>query len=229
MDNYILIENLLDKNKLEAVYKFIDNDECEWVCGTESILPLLNDTPLLRKNNIEALLPKYFINHLMVDILSSLGEHDEFSNFTLPSSSTDPIISRTEEGGYYRPHHDSAKSGHYSTTIFLNEPDEYEGGELCLLIDGEVKKYKLSAGSSITYKTGIDHMVAEVTKGHRDVVVFWTKTICKDYYTSEILRELTKVLPLIEDKKPTTLEESSECPTFIIRKLINTIKRENGI
>ena len=38
---------------------------------------------------------------------------------------------------------------HYSTTVFLNNPDEYDGGELSLYIDGKIS-FKLNAGHAIT-------------------------------------------------------------------------------
>ena len=107
---------------------------------------------------------------------------NEFAFFTEPKTSSSIIISKTPAGGYYKPHTDWEALGHYSTTIFLNDPDTYGGGELCILpnpYEDEVK-IKLEAGWGITYETGTPHRVATVTQGERLVSVFWTESKIKD-------------------------------------------------
>ena len=76
-------------------------------------------------------------------IMNNIDVDDEFIAMTCPKSTKNSIFSRIDRGGYYKPHIDHMFTGHYSTTVFLNDPDEYEGGELQLLIDGEVHDIKL--------------------------------------------------------------------------------------
>ena len=63
-------------------------------------------------------------------IMKDLEKDMEFRTIVVPSQTTNLIISKITEGGYYRCHLDSEFNGNYSTTIFLNDPDEYVGGEL---------------------------------------------------------------------------------------------------
>ena len=55
---------------------------------------------------------------------------------------------------YYGPHVDEVHvpgGGDYSFTIFLNNPSDYDGGELVLKVPPENKAIKLNAGSIIVY------------------------------------------------------------------------------
>ena len=114
--------------------------------------------------------------YMMVDSCS------EFLKYTVPTSSSSVIISKTHVGGYYKPHIDWHGLGHYSTTIFLNDPKSYSGGELCILPDshGDEIKFKLEPGWGVTYETGIPHRVNTVTHGERLASVFWTESKIKN-------------------------------------------------
>ena len=128
--------------------------------------------------------------------------NDEWVDFCHPKRNGSVMVTKTEQGGYYRAHFDSPANGHYSTTIFLNDPSEYEGGELGLWIDGEEKKFKLPAGHGVVYETGIPHHVNAVTKGERLVVVFWTYStlsVREDLYRWRYLHK--RLNDLIKDGK----------------------------
>ena len=110
-----------------------------------------------------------------------------------------------EEGSYYRAHFDHAQNGHFSHTLFLNHPDEYEGGELQLLVDGEIKEFKCLPGQVLTYETGLPHQVKEVTKGERKVIIWWTHTNIPDMTDlyawrtlMKLVRDLAKTDPDVE-------------------------------
>ena len=81
---------------------------------------------------------------------------------------------------YYGPHVDipyiSSGRRDFSFTIFLNKPNEYEGGELILYIPPETKKIKLNQGDIVIYPTKYLHEVKEVTKGERMVCVGWIES-----------------------------------------------------
>ena len=65
-------------------------------------------------------------------------------------------------------------------TIALNDPDEYEGGELVLRVGNVEKEIKPPKGSMILYNTGLWHKVNEVTAGDRKVVVCWAESYVKE-------------------------------------------------
>lgn len=161
------IIKFFDENQLKIIQNELKH--CKWESGLKTI----SDHNVKIKNNLQSSISTDFL-------YSSLDNNDKFLDFVVPDTTTLPIISKTPTNGYYHAHFDSFDNGHFSTTIFLNSPDEYFGGELCLLLDGEEKKIKLEPGYGITYETGTVHRVNTVTKGERVVCVFWTKTKIRD-------------------------------------------------
>lgn len=226
MSDYLYNEKLLSTEDLESIYEVINNEECVWEDGVTSVTGDSTDEQKREvKNSLQRNIPYYLKIDINDVLFSKIDSCIEFFYFTLAKRSGAPIVSRTGVGCYYKPHHDSPENGDFSTTVFLNEPDEYDGGELCLWINGEVKKIKPPAGSTITYKTGTNHMVAEVTRGHRDVMVFWSHTLFKDRFLHGIYSELVRARNLMDMDQPATLEEASKSPYFIIRNLLHNIER----
>lgn len=166
-------------------------------------------------------------------IMNSLDQDMNFLAFTAASSTELNIISKTESGNYYNPHFDSWHNGDYSTTVFLNDPETYDGGELCLLLgNDQEKKFKLDAGWAVTYPTGIIHRVNRVLSGTRYVSVFWTKSKIKNTFMRNINYQLELA---IEDlKKKSDSYHYSDCdsavrdPLFILKNIQNEIFRHYG-
>lgn len=101
----------------------------------------------------------------------------DWARFCKPKRMSNVIYSSMRKGDYYKPHIDSGELGHFSTTIFLNNPKTYVGGELELLIDGELQTFKLRPGYGVIYETGTPHQVKEIVSGERKVLVFWTTSL----------------------------------------------------
>lgn len=181
------------------------------------------------KNNLElcdANLSK-IINDL---IMGSLDSDQKFIDFTAAKSTNLNIVSKTISGGYYNPHYDNWMNGHFSTTVFLNDPDEYIGGELCLYFGGEDEvKIKLKSGWGVTYPTGVLHRVNKVISGCRYVSVFWTETLIKDSFMRNIYSEIGEIQQSI--LKHNTSVHLSDCinaskdPNFLLQNLKNEILR----
>ena len=180
---------------------------------------------LQTKNNFEATGPITERNTLDELIHSSLENDNTYLNYTCPWYSGKPIYSKMGDGGYFRSHHDHFTNGHYSTTVFLNEPDEYEGGELVLSLGGGIKKFKLPAGHAITYTTGTPHEVTEVTSGLRYVAVFWTKSIIPDTFMRELYSDISKVMDLFPDIVHSNISDALKDPNFLLKGMRNKIKR----
>lgn len=160
--------NFFDQNALKRIHQWIDTQEWEDGLKTLEWYKTDVDAHLMKKNEATT---KTIPDALFWPYVDS---NRTFSEFTHPRSSGQPMCTRTPTGGYYKPHFDDVTNGHFSTTIFLNDPDEYEGGELVLWVDGEERFFKPKAGDGVTYETGIGHRVNPVTKGERLALVFWT-------------------------------------------------------
>ena len=163
-----------------------------------------------------------------------INRSKKFMEFACPSTSSGPLCTRTSVGGYYKPHFDVVHTDQslpqFSTTIFLSDPDEYEGGELVLWIDGKEVFFKPKAGRAVTYETGIGHRVNTVTSGERLAIIFWTYSEWKDldifdewkYY--KLMSKYTKH----HDRIVGTLDEFYNLPHNIFRQKANRYKHRGG-
>ena len=109
----------------------------------------------------------------------------EWNDWILPKTNSGMLYSCMDEGGFYKPHIDHPSTGMFSSTLFLEEPNKYDGGELQLLIDDQLLEFKLDPGYCVTYETGTPHQVKKVTKGTRKCCIWWTRSTIyklKDLY-----------------------------------------------
>lgn len=213
--------NILTENEVKAVNKFLR--ECEWVDGLQTAPGFTYD----KKNNLEAVPCEQYSEANKI-IMASLDRDISFFEFCVPDVSNACLFSKTGEGGFYKPHHDNGANGHYSTTVFLTDPQEYQGGELCLYIDGREKMFKPPAGTAITYSTGILHRVNEVTSGERTVAVFWTKSRFDDSFERDIFRDIGLAISKIEKRENhDTFKDALEDPFFILQEVQNKLIRKS--
>lgn len=185
--NYLKLQ-FLNEESLKEVQKFLSiTTEKDWESGLKTYMGDPNT-----KNNKELVNP-YLKERISKYIYGSIDTNKKFNHFCFPKKIEDILITRTSEGGYYNTHVDIGFNGHYSVTIFLSNPDEYEGGELCFYLNDEEIKIKLECGQAVVYPTGIPHRVNKVTKGNRDVCVFWVKSLIKDPFIREICYQLNEL------------------------------------
>lgn len=77
-----------------------------------------------------------------------------------------------------------------SFTLFLSEPEEYDGGELVTDTTAGEETYKLPAGSMVVYPSSTLHRVAPVTRGARLAAVGWAQSQIRDPARREVLFDL---------------------------------------
>ena len=138
---------------------------------------------------------------LLIRILvSSLSHNDTFNSAVLPHRMADPIFARYQPGMTYGDHVDDpimGKSGprfrtDVSMTLFLREPESYEGGELVIRTSFGAREVKLAAGDAVIYPSSSLHRVAEVTRGERLVALAWVQSHVRDPAQRELLYELNQ-------------------------------------
>ena len=133
-------------------------------------------------------------------ILSALERNPLFMGAALPLRVFPPLFNRYEGGEHYGLHIDGAmralpQSGQWlrtdlSCTLFLCEPDDYEGGELVVVDTYGTHEVKLPAGDLILYPSSSLHQVLPVTRGARVCSFFWTQSLVQDDAQRAMLFEL---------------------------------------
>ena len=209
---------ILSDDKLKYIRQLITAEDVEWNDGS---LTVINEM-LPQKKLFET-----FNQNIFDIIVSDLDNDMDFRSIVVPNETNNLIISKITEGGHYKCHFDNEYAGNYSTTIFLNEPDEYDGGDLQLMIDGDLKNFKLKAGWGITYLTGIPHQVLSVTKGVRYAGIFWSTSIISDPFMREIYHSLSNIQQKLDsnDIIYSDLKEFADDPSNQIEMLKKNIIR----
>ncbi|MFO1331573.1 MAG: Fe2+-dependent dioxygenase [Rubrivivax sp.] len=81
-----------------------------------------------------------------------------------------------------------------SCTLFLAEPDEYDGGELVIEDTFGPQRVKLPAGDMVLYPGTSVHRVDPVTRGHRVSSFFWVESIVRSDEQRRLLYEMDRHL-----------------------------------
>jgi PKHD-type hydroxylase len=132
-------------------------------------------------------------------VLAALAASPLYHAATLPLRTLPPRFNRYEGGGQYGFHVDgavmalSAESqlrSDISCTLFLSEPDDYDGGELIVSDTYGEHEVKLPAGDLIVYPSSSLHRVTPVTRGTRLAAFFWVQSLIRDDSRRRLLFEL---------------------------------------
>jgi PKHD-type hydroxylase len=129
---------------------------------------------------------------------------EDFVNFAFPVSMAPPLITRYQPGMRYGAHTDVAYiklpggtlRSDLSCTIFLNDPDSYEGGALRIELGDAELQFKLPAGFAIIYPSDTLHQVEEVTNGERLVAITFIQSRVPDPFRRNLLYNLNEVAAL---------------------------------
>jgi PKHD-type hydroxylase len=134
----------------------------------------------------------------------ALVRNEDLINFVFPVKIAPPLITRYKPGMKYGFHTDVAfmqlptggMRSDLSCTIFLNEPENYEGGALHIKLgDGEMR-FKLRPGEAIVYPSDTLHSVEAVTKGERLVAITFMQSRIQDPFRRNLLYNLNEVAAL---------------------------------
>jgi len=133
-------------------------------------------------------------------VTSALERNPIFISAVLPNMVYPPMFNRYGEGMKFGAHvdgsvrispHDGRKlRTDVSATLFLTNPDDYDGGEL--MIDDTYGRHsiKLSAGDMVVYPATSLHQVAPITRGTRTSCFFWAQSLIRDDSQRALLYEM---------------------------------------
>ncbi|QUD89223.1 Fe2+-dependent dioxygenase [Phenylobacterium montanum] len=136
-------------------------------------------------------------------ILDRLGRNPAFISAALPARVYPPLFNRYEAGMGFGDHVDNTirygEGGRryrtdLSCTLFLSEPDEYDGGELVISGPIGAEAFKLAAGDMVLYPATTVHQVTPVTRGARWASFFWVQSMVRSGEQRDLLWELDQAV-----------------------------------
>lgn len=217
---YLVIENVLRQQQLEQITTLLS--QAEFVDGKLSAGMQAKRV----KNNEEVRASDQVVERLNHLVMNSLVQHPQYQSAVFPYRVAAPFYARYTTGMGYGDHVDDPvmgpMSGRYrsdvSTTVFLNPPEEYQGGELCINTPFGDKRVKLAAGDAVVYPSSSWHRVEEVTDGVRLVAVTWTQSMIRDSAKRELLYELGSARDSMIASQPDS-EETAKVSTSYVNLL----------
>jgi PKHD-type hydroxylase len=137
-------------------------------------------------------------------LLQAFARSQEFRDFAFPARIAPPFLTRYRPGMKYGFHTDSAfirmpqgeLRSDLSCTIFLNEPETYEGGSLHIRLGDADIRIKLRSGEAVVYPSDTLHEVEPVTKGERLVAITFIQSRVPDPFRRNLLFNLNEVAAL---------------------------------
>lgn len=145
-------------------------------------------------------------------IVKRLSSMPRFIAAALPLKVLPPRFNLYADGGGYGRHIDSAVlvapdsrervRGDLSATLFLSEPDDYEGGELIAEFGLLQERVKLPAGHMLLYPANSLHQVTPVTRGARYAAFFWIQSLVREQDRRSMLLELDDSIQALAARDP---------------------------
>ncbi|MES2322506.1 MAG: Fe2+-dependent dioxygenase [Pseudomonadota bacterium] len=140
-------------------------------------------------------------------ILAALAAHPLYVSAALPLRSVPPLFNSYAGGEHYGAHVDGAVRNvpggavplrtDLSCTLFLADPDDYDGGELVVIDTYGEHEVKLPAGDMILYPSSSVHKVEPVTRGTRVCSFFWVQSMVRDDARRGMLFELDQAIQVL--------------------------------
>ena len=145
-------------------------------------------------------------------VLRALNDSALFMSAALPATVYPPLFNCYREGDAFGMHVDNAIRDvrgssqrlrtDLSATLFLSEPDSYEGGELVIDRFSGASEIKLPAGDLILYPSVSLHRVNPVTRGQRMASFFWVQSLVRDQAQRTLLLELDVAVQQLTERVP---------------------------
>jgi PKHD-type hydroxylase len=164
------------------------------------------------KNNLQLTEEHPVARELGDIILRKLARNPLFTSAALPLKVFPPLFNKYEGGGNFGMHIDTAVRytslpphrvrTDISATLFLAEPEEYDGGELTVEDTYGRHKVKLPAGHLILYPATSLHAVTPVTRGARLGAFFWVQSMVRDDAKRQMLFDMDNAIQRLNRDMP---------------------------
>ncbi len=188
------VPEVLSREQVSALRLALD--QADWTDGRATVGPQGAQV----KNNRQLPETSTLALELGNTVLAALAVNALYFSAALPLRTVPPLFNCYAGGEHYGAHIDGAVRKvpgsplplrtDLSCTLFLSEPDEYDGGELIINDTYGVHEVKLPAGDLILYPSSSVHKVEPVTRGSRVCSFFWLQSMVRDDARRVMLFEL---------------------------------------
>jgi len=145
-------------------------------------------------------------------ILSALGRNPTFNSAVMPLRVLPPMFNRYDVGMKFGAHVDGSirsipgagmrMRADVSTTVFLTDPEDYDGGELVIEDTYGLHEVKLPAGHAVVYPASSLHSVTEITRGSRWASFFWSQSMIREQEKRAMLYDLDMAIIATRGRLP---------------------------
>lgn len=203
----VRVPQALSAEPLHALRRQLENADSPWVdgrvtAGTQGARvkrnqQLAEHTPLARE--------------LGDIVLAALERNPLFISSVLPAKVYPPMFNRYHDGMRFDEHIDNAVRllpggakirTDVSITLFLNPPEDYDGGELVVADSYGTHAVKLPAGDAVVYPASSLHRVTPVTRGSRLACFFWVQSLVRDDGKRSLLFDLDRAIQSLSRDLP---------------------------
>lgn len=202
----IVIENVLSKDEVAGFRRELSG--AIWEDGAKTA----GSRSIAVKQNLQLPESSPVAIDLGNQVLRRIGSHPLFLSAALPERIYPPKFNLYQNGGHYGSHVDAALMRvpeanltirtDLSATIFLSEPEDYEGGELTIEGQYGAQQVKLPAGDMVLYPSTSLHLVAPVTSGQRIACFFWMQSAIEDERARTLLYDLDLSIQALSVGRP---------------------------
>jgi PKHD-type hydroxylase len=204
----VCVPNVLDAAQLVSVRERLDRANEAWVDGR--VTAGYQGAPVKFNQQVDEQSAVSLACQRIV--VSALERNPIFISAVLPNVIYPPMFNRYSEGMKFGAHVDgsvriSPRDGRklrtdVSATLFLTNPDEYDGGELQIEDTYGVHSVKLPAGDLVLYPSTSLHHVRPVTRGARIASFFWIQSMVRDDGQRALLFDLDVAIQKLNQDHP---------------------------
>ena len=203
------IPNILDAATLARCSALLD--QADWTDGRVTA----GSQAATVKNNLQLPEASPLAQQLRAIVLDALSKNPKFFSAALPKRIYPPLFNRYgAEANSFGNHVDNAIRTHpasarhvrtdLSFTLFLNDPADYDGGELIIEDGMGGRAVKLPAGHLILYPSYSVHRVEAVTRGARLACFSWLESMVREPQQRALLHELDISIVALRDERGET-------------------------
>ncbi len=202
----IQIPQVLNSDQLKSLRTILDHAGDAWVDGRVTAgyqgSPVKFNQQIDERSNAARECQKMIVTALEINPL--------FISAALPNALYPPMFNRYGEGMEFGLHVDGSVRLHpldgrkfrtdLSATLFISDPDTYDGGELQIRDTYGTHSVKLPAGDMVLYPATSLHQVTPVTKGVRVACFTWIQSLVRDDGDRTLLFELDHAIQKLNAK-----------------------------